>query len=142
MSDLDKQTDNRWRAQVEQRPRHQLEVWRLAKELAVEIYMLSGHFPDCEKYGLTSQLRRAGNSVQSNIAEGAARDTDRDFRRFLYQARGSLEEVDCQLELAGELGYLDELDVSSLAEKFNHLSRGLTGLINFLTDRIAKASTG
>jgi len=142
MNSPNTETDNPWRAHVDQRPRHQLEVWHIAKEMAVRIYVLTGHFPDSEKYGLSSQLQRAGNSIQSNIAEGAARGTDPDFRRFLYQARGSLEEVDCQLELAGELGYLDDLDVRSLAETFNHLSRGLTGLINFLTDRIAKNSSG
>jgi four helix bundle protein len=117
-----------------ERPRHNLRIWRSAKALALDIYELTNNFPDSEKFGLVSQLRRAANSVQSDIAEGTARSTDKDFRRFLYQARASLEEIDSQLELSGDLGYLENKNVKDTAEKFEDLSRGLAGLINHRTD--------
>ncbi|MFB6264115.1 MAG: four helix bundle protein, partial [Bradymonadaceae bacterium] len=83
-----------------------------------------------EKYGLVAQLRQAAVSVPSNIAEGSARDTDAQFLRFLNHARGSLAEIDTQLELAGELGILDGLDVSDARRTFDRVSSALQSLIN------------
>jgi four helix bundle protein len=73
--------------------------------LVSHIYELTMVFPNDEKFGLTSQLRRAAVSVPSNIAEGSGRGSDKDFCRFLYLARGSLTEIETQLLIAQQLGY-------------------------------------
>jgi len=83
-----------------------MDVWRDAVNFVHCVYELSREFPADERFGLTSQVRRAVVSVPSNIAEGAARGSDREFLRFLYIARGSLAEVETQLIIAGELGYI------------------------------------
>jgi four helix bundle protein len=76
------------------RPHERLEVWRDAMDLVESIYRFSAVFPDAERFGLTSQLRRAAVSVPSNIAEGAARRSTPEYLRFLSIARGSLSEMD------------------------------------------------
>jgi len=83
----------------------ELVVWQRAVELSVALYELTRSFPRDEIYGLTSQLRRAGVSVASNIAEGWGRGTRADYRNFLCVARGSALEVQTQLVIAGRLGY-------------------------------------
>jgi four helix bundle protein len=85
---------------------HQLEVWKYAHELALDVYRAVGTFPAEELYGLTSQLRRASASIPINIAEGCGRDGDVDFARFLQIAAGSASEVEYELLLARDLGYL------------------------------------
>jgi four helix bundle protein len=81
-------------------------VWQKALELATDVYRLTMNLPSHETYGLASQLQRAAVSVPSNIAEGQARLHPAEFRQFLYHALGSLAEVDTQLLLAQNLGYL------------------------------------
>ena len=81
-------------------------VWQEGIALAKEIYRVTRTFPASERSGLTSQLQRAAVSVPSNIAEGQSRRNSGEFRQFLFQALGSLAEVDTQLVLAHELGYL------------------------------------
>ena len=85
----------------------QLRVWKSAHRLVLAVYEATEAFPQRERYGLALQLRRASVSVASNIAEGASRATDRDFARFLDIARGSLGEVEYQVLLAGDLGYIN-----------------------------------
>jgi four helix bundle protein len=80
-------------------------VWQRAIQLSTAIYRLTTDFPKEETYGLTSQLRRAGVSVASNIAEGYGRASTREYKRFLAMARGSNLEVQTQLTIAGELGF-------------------------------------
>ena len=126
-----------WFREDRKRPHHSLDTWRFARDFALVVYEVTGNFPDNERYGLISQLRRASVSVASNIAEGAARKTTRDFLRFLYMARGSLEEVDTQLEISGELGFLTQQDADSLRESFDPLSRTLSGLIRSLQRKLA-----
>ncbi|MFB6262644.1 MAG: four helix bundle protein [Bradymonadaceae bacterium] len=125
-------SENPWRQVMETRPHHDLEIWRLGIRLVGHVYRVTDNFPDRERFHLQDQLRRAATGVPSNIAEGSARDSDREFARYLYMARGSLEEIDTQLELAGELGYLDDLALDELAVTFENLSRGLDGLIKKL----------
>jgi four helix bundle protein len=82
-------------------------VWQKAKKLALDVYKSTESFPKSETYGMTSQVRRAAVSVVSNIAEGQGRLNKGEFRQFLGLSRGSLLELDTQLLLATELGYLE-----------------------------------
>jgi four helix bundle protein len=84
-----------------------LDVWRLGVELAETIYRLTARFPKAELFCLTAQMRRAAVSIPSNIAEGRARNTSREFLHFLSISRGSLAELETQLELAIRLDYAD-----------------------------------
>ena len=84
----------------------QLVVWQKAMELVTEVYQMTAEFPDTEKFGLTSQMRRAAISIPSNIAEGAGRGTDREFIRFLQIARCSLLELETQAMIATRLNLL------------------------------------
>jgi len=83
-------------------------VWQRAKQLAVEVYRATESFPRSETYGITSQIRRAAVSVPSNIAEGQGRLSRGEFAQFLGNARGSLLELETQLEIAGDLSYLSQ----------------------------------
>jgi four helix bundle protein len=76
----------------------------------VELYKITAKFPATEKFGLSSQLRRAGVSICSNIAEGAARNHPREYLQFLYVALGSVSEIETQLEIARRLGYISSID--------------------------------
>lgn len=83
-----------------------LEVWQASLVLAESIYRATSRFPDAERFGLTAQMRKAAISVLSNIAEGAARGSSREFARFLSIARGSLAELDSQVTLATRMQML------------------------------------
>ncbi len=110
----------------------QLLVWQKGKALAVETYGATDSFPKREWYGLTSQLRRAAVSVSSNIAEGQGRLTKGEFRNFLGQARGSLLELETQLAIARDLGYLSAADHVSLEKQCDEVRRMLNGLLESL----------
>jgi len=97
--------------------------------LAKEIQTVTATFPREELYGITSQLRRAAVSVPSNIAEGHGRLTDRSFAVFLAQARGSLFEMETQLELARDFGYLGDGQWSGLLERCTEVARLINGLL-------------
>lgn len=107
----------------------ELVAWQKAMQLVTEIYRASKTFPIEERYGLTSQLRRAAVSVPSNIAEGQARFSSRDFHRFLGTARGSLVEIETQIEIATNLGYLSCVQSAALLRSTAELGRVLNGLI-------------
>jgi four helix bundle protein len=83
-----------------------LEVWKLAHQLTLEVYMISKKFPSSEMYGLTSQVRRSISSVPTNIIEGQSRQYKKEFIQFLYIAKGSIEEANYQLFLAKDLNYI------------------------------------
>jgi four helix bundle protein len=110
-------------------------AWRKATSLVTAIYELTTHFPRHEMYGLISQLRSAPVSIASNIAEGHGRATLGEFAQFLCQARGSLCEVETQIVIAGELGYIDLQQDSSLTRKTVELGRILNGLISSIQRR-------
>ncbi len=107
-------------------------VWQKAKAFATRIYLATKDFPRSELYGLTSQIRRAAVSVPSNIAEGQGRLTRGEFQQFLGHARGSLLELDTQLTIAADLGYLGKAEYEMLARE----AYQILGLINRLLDSL------
>ena len=106
-----------------------LDVWKISVELVKEIYLVTNQFPSEEKFGLVSQLRRAAVSIPSNISEGSSRKTKPDRTRFFEIARSSLVEIDTQIELSRQLGYLNEKDISTLEELANRTFAMLSNLI-------------
>jgi four helix bundle protein len=107
-------------------------VWQKAMALTRQVYALSQELPKSEAYGLLSQIRRAAVSVPSNITEGHGRLTDAQFRHFLGTARGSLYEMQTQLELAGDLGYFDKRFVQELMDQGWEVARLINGLLSVL----------
>ncbi|WP_114279956.1 four helix bundle protein [Thioalbus denitrificans] len=115
------------------RKHHDLRAWRSAMALVGDVYRLTASFPASEQFGLTSQLRRAAVSVPSNIAEGAARLTRKEFLHFAGMARGSLSELETQLLIAHDLGFISENE--DLSAQLDELFGLLGGLINSLRDK-------
>ncbi|HBF36390.1 MAG TPA: hypothetical protein DDW50_03630 [Firmicutes bacterium] len=109
-----------------------LNVWKLAHELVLDVYRITKKFPADEKYRLTDQICRAAASVPMNISEGTGRSTDKDLANFLCIARGSLYEVQYQLILARDLGYLDEKGFADLSAKCDNIGRKLNAFIRKL----------
>ena len=111
----------------------QLSVWKQAHGFALEVYRSTASFPESERFGLVAQLRRATISVVSNIAEGSGRRTSRDQGRFYQMARGSVCEVECQLLLARDVGYLQPTSWAILNDQCREVGRMLNGLIGSLS---------
>ncbi|WP_442902126.1 four helix bundle protein [Flexistipes sp.] len=114
-------------------PFEKLEVWKLSKAFATKIYKNTENFPNEEKFGLVSQLRRAAVSVASNLAEGSSRKSKKDQAHFSQIAYSSLMEVLCQLEIARDIGYISKNDLqdlrsdaSKIAYMINSLRRSQT----------------
>jgi len=103
-------------------------AWQKAMELVTEIYVVTQDFPKEERYGLTRQLRRAAVSIPSNLAEGYNRNSRNEFHHFVGQARGSLAEVETQIEIALNLGYVGDEACSRLLSAITEVGRLLTGL--------------
>ena len=110
----------------------ELDSWKYGCRLVRTIYRQTRDFPSEEQFGLTSQMRRAAVSIPSNIAEGAGRRTAAEYLRFLYNARGSLNELYTQTILARDLDYLDEDDGMTLLEGVEQLTAILQGQIDSL----------
>jgi four helix bundle protein len=119
-----------------EKPHKRLEVWKKAIELTVLIYKITDSFPELERFGLISQMRRAVISIASNIAEGAARQTKKEFAQFLHNAQGSLSELDTQNIIAKRLGYLSEDVFKKVEIELDSEDRMLTGLIKSLRRNI------
>ena len=113
-----------------------LDAWKKAIELVEVVYSVTEAFPKTEMYGLTNQLRRAAVSIPSNIAEGAARSSTKEFIQFLHVALGSVSEVETQLIIAQRLDYLS--DVKSIEEQIEAVRRLILGLIRYLRRRDTK----
>ncbi|MBI2454297.1 MAG: four helix bundle protein [Parcubacteria group bacterium] len=109
-----------------------LDVWRRSIKLASLIYVVSKKFPPEELYGLSSQIRRAVVSVSSNIAEGSARGSKKDFIRFVSMALGSLSEVESQICVAYELHYLSESDFKKVSNELKEVGNLLGGFRKYL----------
>jgi four helix bundle protein len=109
-----------------------LKAWEKAHELALAVYKMSTGFPGEERYGLTSQIRRASTSIPTNISEGCGRDTEKDFARFLHIAMGSASETEYLLLLARDLGFVDEAAHNGIHNQAVEVKRMLGGLIRKL----------
>ncbi len=109
-----------------------LKVWRKGIDLAKTVYALTQKFPKYEMYGLADQLRRSAVSVPSNIAEGQARQHTGEFRQFLHMALGSAAEVDTQVVLAFELGYITEKEADEIQERIVEIRKMTYALIAHL----------
>lgn len=113
----------------------ELRVWQKAYQLCVEVYRITRNFPKEERYGLTSQIRKAAVSVPSNIAEGYGRKTTREYVQALYVAYGSNCELETQVLLSGDLGYIEADDLEKLQKNLGDIERMLKGLINSLKNK-------
>lgn len=110
-------------------------IWQKGVELAKFIYSATGkeaNFPAEERFGLVSQMRRSAVSVPSNIAEGQARNSAKDFARFLYMGKGSLAELDTQLIIAYELGFITQNKFKDIEIRIDELQRMIFSLVNKL----------
>jgi len=111
-----------------------LKVWEKSMALAASVYELMEAMPVEEKYGLTSQIKRCAISIPSNIAEGAGRNTNADFARFLDISNGSSNELETQLLLAQRLNFLDASDVTSISNELDQIQKMNYKLINKLRE--------
>ena len=109
-----------------------LNVWKLGKKIVIDVYRITKTFPNDELYGLVGQMRRASLSIPSNIAEGFNRIHNREYRQFLYVALGSCAELETQIEIAFELGYISQTRHDQLLEDMDHESKMLRNLIKRL----------
>jgi four helix bundle protein len=107
----------------------ELIAWQKGHELVLEIYRASAHFPTSELYGLTSQIRRASVSITSNIAEGFSRNSQKEKIQFYHISKGSLSEIDNQITIAKDLGYIKKVEYDSLVIKIEEVGRIIHGLI-------------
>jgi len=119
-----------------------LMLWQKAMALVTEIYKVTKSFPRREDYGLTSQLRRCAVSIPSNIAEGYGRNSRNEYIRFLQIASGSLYELQTQLEIAANLGYLKKDEFELLYESTREVERMLSVLIRRLIEGSGKVAEG
>ena len=117
----------------------ELTVWQKSYKLCLEIYRLTKIFPDDERYGLTSQMRRAAVSVSSNIAEGYGRKTTPEYIHSLYIAYGSICELETQILLSVDLNYINPDNMRKVQDDLNEVERMIKALIKSLE---SKGSTG
>lgn len=115
---------------------HDLSAWQRARELVSVIYEQTQDFPQDERFGLTSQIRRSAVSVPSNIAEGYGRGSAPDYLRFLRIARGSLFEVETQIILAFDLGYVSLDESERIRQKVDEVARPLSGLVRSIENQL------
>ena len=113
----------------------ELFVWQKSMELVTNIYKSTQSFPKEEVYGLTSQIRRSAVSIPSNIAEGFGRKSQQDFIRFLKISMGSLFELQTQLRISKNIGFLDELRFNTLFEETREVERMLSAFIQSITHK-------
>ena len=114
-----------------------LKVWQMAMTLTENIYLATQSFPPRETYALANQLQRAAVSIPSNIAEGHARSSTKDYMRFVSISQGSLAEAETQLELAHRLGYIPQPELLCLLEQTNEVGRMLHGLRSALAAKLS-----
>ena len=108
------------------------EVYSNAKQLSVAVYQLTSSFPDAEKFGLISQMRRASVSILANIAEGAGRNTEKEFKQFLFISLGSAFEVEVLLDIAKEINFINESAQTETLELLQIVQKQLNAFITKL----------
>ena len=109
-----------------------LDIWKLGKEITLSVYEITKGFPEEERYGLISQMRRAAVSTPSNIAEGFNRYHNKEYRQLFYTALGSCGELETQIEIVFDLGYIDDVLRDGILERLDHESRMLRSMIKKL----------
>lgn len=114
-------------------PYQKLQIWQKGFALARLTYDITRSFPEEERYGLISQMRRSAVSVPSNIAEGSQRTTNRDFHSFIAIAKGSLAELETQVLLSQHLGYMNETNTTSLIRRIEEIAKMLRAFALKLT---------
>lgn len=110
-----------------------LNIWKLAIELANDTYIVTDSFPKNEEFGLKSQLRRCSVSIASNIAEGSSRSSNKDFNRFLEISLGSLYELQTQIIISSNRSYIDSFKLENIENKITELQRMISGFQKNLT---------
>lgn len=113
----------------------ELEVWKEARKLVKEVYLLTKALPETEKYGLVSQINRCVISIPANIAEGSAKYSQKDFVRFLQISLGSAYELESHLILCGDLGFIDLEILTTTLEKIQVLQKRIASLIKYNNSR-------
>lgn len=111
---------------------HKLQVWQKSHQLTLRVYRVTTSFPKTEVFGLTSQMRRAAASIELNIAEGCGREGKAELARFLRMALGSASELECQTEIARDLGYVTHEEAAGWLIAATEIKRMLTGLLKRL----------
>jgi four helix bundle protein len=106
-----------------------LRVWQRAHELTLDVYRETTSMPQAERYGLTAQMRSAAVSIESNIAEGCGRSSRRDFARFLHHSTGSANELECQIRIAKDLGFVGADAAELLSDKRREVKQMLSALL-------------
>ena len=118
-----------------------LRVWQIGIELVKIVYESTSGFPRNEVYGLVSQMQRAAVSVPSNIAEGHARESTKEYLQHLSIAQASLAELETQVEIAKHLNYISDANASQMIERISSLGRQLFALRNALTNPKARSAS-
>ena len=118
------------------RAHENLDAWKKAIEFVVAVYRQTEPFPKDERFGLTSQIRRAAVSIPANIAEGAARSSDKEYLHFVSIAQGSSSELETELLIAQKLGFLSEENYFELRQELESIGRLIIGLSNYLKRKI------
>lgn len=119
-------------------PYESLEVWRLAHELALQVYKVTKSFPAEERFGLVAQLRRAAVAIPVNLAEGNARNSPREYLQFCYISRGSLAEVRYLMKLSHDLGFLDGKTLDQCHQGYDRVGKMLHFLVGSIRQGRAK----
>jgi four helix bundle protein len=109
------------------------DLWKVSMDLVAEVYRITPQLPKDERFGLISQMQRAAASIPINVAEGAGRETDPDNRRFLYAARGSLNELTTEVAICHRLKYLDAADTTAAEQLIVRVRQLLAGTIRALS---------
>jgi len=118
------------------KPHQKLEAWKLSFDFVKIMYSHTASFPVDEKFGLTSQIRRASVSIPANIAEGSARRSDKELLQFLYISLGSASELDTLILLAKELGFINPANCDKLISDLDSICKLIIGFINMVKRRI------
>jgi four helix bundle protein len=109
-----------------------LDVWKMGKEIVLDVYRVTAAYPRVEAYGLAAQMRRASVSIPSNVAEGFNRFHNKEYRQFLFIALGSCAELETQVEISSDLGFVQRNIRDLIIEKLDHETRMLRNLLKKL----------